>query len=44
MWPARRSSYDPGINLYYYKVPGGEPVLGVQRESGCHSPRLDVST
>ena len=28
-WPAWRSNFDPAINLYYYKVPGGEPVLGV---------------
>ena len=29
MWPAWRSNYDPGINLYYYEVPGGEPKPGV---------------
>ena len=23
-WPAWRSNYFPGINLYYYIVPGGE--------------------
>ena len=26
MWPVWRSNYDPGINVYCYKVPGGEPV------------------
>ena len=31
MWPAWRSNYDPGINLYYYKVPGGEPVPACAR-------------
>ena len=28
-WPAWRNNYDLGIHVCYYKVPGGEPVLGV---------------
>ena len=31
MWPAWRSNYDPGITLYYYKVPGGEPAPACAR-------------
>ena len=31
-WPAWRSE-DPGIHLYYYKVPGGEPVQRAFRGS-----------
>ena len=39
-WPAWRSSYFPGMNLYHYKVTGGEPVLGVYGGEGVHSLRL----
>ena len=38
-WPAWRSNYFPGINLYYYIVPGGElckVVLGVYGGKGVN--------
>ena len=39
-WPAWRSNYDPGIALYYYKVPGREPVLGVYGGKGLPLPYI----
>ena len=38
-WPAWRSNYFPGINLYYYIVPGGElcgVALGVYGGKGVN--------
>ena len=38
-WPAWRSNYFPGINLYYYIVPGGElcgVALGVHGGKGVN--------
>ena len=39
-WPAWRSNYDLGIDLYYYEVPGGEPVLGVCGGKGLQLPHI----